>query len=202
MHMALALWTALEISWVVVNVFPHPLPCSVGITARLGLFVSLAYHRGGSLAVMLRAWLSPLWCIRQQWDWAVCFISAHIKASTHWKRLGELLSQELIEKVCAFLEGEWVVFAHRSWFVPLIFEGRCRADCFPCLTSLFSSSHRWDASLGSSCINIQGEEKKPNKWFKRKMNDEWSLSIIDTLLPRFLTSLLAEDWTLHSQLII
>lgn len=89
MHMVVALRTALEISWAVASWF-FPLPSSVGITACLGLFVSLAYHRGGSLAVMLRAWLSPLCCIRQQWDWAVCFISTHIKASTHWKCLREL----------------------------------------------------------------------------------------------------------------
>ncbi len=58
MHMVFALRTALEISWAVVFrffVFFSPIPSSVGITARLGLFVSLAYHRSGSLAVMLRA---------------------------------------------------------------------------------------------------------------------------------------------------
>lgn len=53
-HMVFALRTALEISRGVVSVFFF-LPSSVGITARLGLFVSLAYHRGGSLPVMLRA---------------------------------------------------------------------------------------------------------------------------------------------------
>lgn len=46
--------------------FSPPLPFSVGITARTGLFVSLAYHRGRSMAVMLRAWLSPLCCISQK----------------------------------------------------------------------------------------------------------------------------------------
>lgn len=97
MHMVFGLRAALEISWVVIGVFFSPLLSSVGITARPGLFVSLAYHGGGSLAVMLRLWLSPLCCIRQQWDWVVCFISTHIKAST-W-HLRELFSSRVIEKV-------------------------------------------------------------------------------------------------------
>lgn len=89
-HMMHMVSTALEISSTVVRLFFCILPTSVGITACLGLFVSLAYRCGGSMAVMPRARLFPLCCIRQEWDWALCFISVHIKASTHRKRLREL----------------------------------------------------------------------------------------------------------------
>lgn len=67
-HMMHMVSTALEISSSVVRLFFFfcILPTSVGITACLGLFVSLAYRCGGSMAVMPRARLSPLCCIRQE----------------------------------------------------------------------------------------------------------------------------------------
>lgn len=53
-HNIFALRTALKISTIVV-VFFSSLLSFVDITARPGLFLSLAYHRSGSWAVMLRA---------------------------------------------------------------------------------------------------------------------------------------------------
>lgn len=105
---------------------------SVGITACPGLFVSIAYHGGGSLAVMLRVWLSPLCCIRQQWDWVVCFISTH---PAYTQRPRELFSCGADWKGLLIF-GRWISFVCSSLLICAPdFEGHHRADCFPCLTS-------------------------------------------------------------------
>lgn len=79
----------------------------------------------GITACSITVWLSPLYCMRQQWDWPVCFISAHMEAS-------QVLENYSLK---SWLKG-------RGMFclviAPDLFlwysKGRCRADCFPCLT--------------------------------------------------------------------
>lgn len=131
---------------------------------------------------MLRARLSPLCCIRQQWDWAVCFISAHIKASTHQKCLGELFSKGLIEKVFFFflfffLFGTWVSYVCSGFsFAALILKDTTEQIAFHAWRALllfFSSPHQWDTSSGSYYINIQGVTGSKGVWM---MNALFSLS--------------------------
>lgn len=161
--MVFALRTAWEISWVFASVFFFFFFSLLPSSALPVLFVSLAYQRGGSLAVTLRAWLSPLYCIRQQWDWAVHFISANITASAHSKCLGELLSKELTEKVFSFLEGEWALlicpseFERQSRLLPMLDE-----FCFSCHLLISGI-----LPFGTSSINIQNPRTTASKEYER-----------------------------------
>lgn len=125
-HTVFALANAWEISWDFASV-PQLSQSS---------FVSLAYQRGGSLAVMLRGWLSPLHCIRQQWDWAVRFISANIKASKmSWRII--IWGADWQDP---FIFGRWMSLL--LLICPSYFEGQSR------LLSMLPWASLWFSSVG------------------------------------------------------
>ena len=197
LHMVFALRDALKISSIVVF-FPS-LPSSIGMIVCQRLFTSLDYHCGRSLAAILGAQVCPLCCLRQQWNWAGCFISVHIKASTHWKHLKSVI----------LFRTDWkgpLSFGRWKSFTPDLYPWFPRTSQSKLLLMLdgFYFSFRllisWIASsLGCWCININWLNMNN---LRRSMNVKCSVLVIHSSLTNFLALWLSVAWTPHSHLII